>query len=69
MDMSVLMSLNTAKRCSYPQSDHQPRIVEYEAGNCTKGDAKVLANECPIEILFHDESAFQAHDAQEKLGS
>jgi len=45
---------------------YQPRIVEYEVGNCTKEVGKVLANERPIEILFHDESAFQAHDAQEK---
>jgi hypothetical protein len=45
---------------------YQPRIVEYEVGNCTKAVDKVLANERPIEILFHDESAFQAHDAQEK---
>lgn len=45
---------------------YQPRIVEYEVGNCAKEVAKVLANDRPIEILFHDESAFQAHDAQEK---
>ena len=45
---------------------YQPRIVEYEVGNCTKRVVKVLANERPIEIIFHDESAFQAHDAQEK---
>jgi hypothetical protein len=45
---------------------YQPRIVEYEVGNCTKEVSKATTNEQPIEILFHGESAFQAHDAQEK---
>ena len=45
---------------------YQPRIVEYEVGNCTKQVSKAPTDERPIEILFHDESAFQAHDAQEK---
>jgi len=30
------------------------------------GIAKEPTNERPIAIVFHDESAFQAHDAQEK---
>jgi len=45
---------------------YQPRIIEYEVGNCTKEVFKAPTNERPIAILFHDESAFQAHDAQEK---
>ena len=42
------------------------RIIEYEVANCTKEVAKVTIDEGPIVILFHDESAFQAHDTQEK---
>jgi hypothetical protein len=45
---------------------YQPRIIEYEVGNCTQEVVKVPTNERPIAILFHDESTFQAHDAQEK---
>ena len=45
---------------------YQPRIIEYEIGNCTQEVAKVSSNERPIVIMFHDESTFQAHDAQEK---
>jgi hypothetical protein len=45
---------------------YQPRIIEYEVGNCTQEVSKAPTNERPIAILFHDESAFQAHDAQEK---
>jgi hypothetical protein len=45
---------------------YQPRIIEYEVGNCTKEVVKAPANERPIAILFHDESAFRARDAQEK---
>jgi hypothetical protein len=47
---------------------YQPRIIEYEVGNRTQEAAKVSTNKRPIAILFHDESTFQAHDAQEVLG-
>jgi hypothetical protein len=41
-------------------------MVEYEVGNCPQKVAKAPTDERPLEILFHDESAFQTHDAQEK---
>jgi hypothetical protein len=49
-----------------PKPLGKPRIIEYEVGNCTKEVVKAPTNKCPIAILFHDESTFQAHDAQEK---
>ena len=49
-----------------PKPLGKPRIFEYEVGNCTKEVVKAPTNKCPIAILFHDESTFQTHDAQEK---
>ena len=44
-----------------------PRIVEYEIGDVTKRVEKDYGGTVPIEIVFHDESTFQAHDGSSKV--
>jgi len=41
-------------------------MVEYEVGNVEQRVPKDLNGERPIEVLFHDESTFQANDAEQK---
>ncbi|KAK4704019.1 hypothetical protein P7C70_g2193, partial [Phenoliferia sp. Uapishka_3] len=42
------------------------RLVEYEVGNVGVKIIKDHGDELPLEIIFHHESTFQAHDAQVK---
>lgn len=44
----------------------RPRIVEYEVGNVGVKVVKDYGPDGPLEVIFHDKSTFQAHDAQAK---